>query len=64
MSAAPTRDATGPNAVDRAACPRCGTARSVPTLLTLMTTYYACGSCSARWSVARNWLPVSNSPTA
>lgn len=33
--------------------------RHVPatvTLLTSMMSYYACGRCVARWSVARNWL--------
>ena len=59
MIAAPTRDATGPGVRDSDACPRCGTAPGTPALLTSMTSYYACGSCAARWSVARNWLPVS-----
>ena len=64
MNAAATHDATGPGARDSDACPRCGTARAALTLLTSMTRYYACGSCAARWSVARNWLPVSLPPTA
>ena len=61
---APTRDATGPGARDSDACPRCGTAPGILTLLTSMTSYYACGSCVARWSVARNWLAVSIPRTA
>jgi formate dehydrogenase maturation protein FdhE len=64
MNAAPTRDATGPAARDSDACPRCGTAPGTPTLLTSMTSYYACASCEARWSVARNWLAVSIPQTA
>ena len=57
MIAAPTRDDTASGDCDSDACPRCGTAPGAPTLLTSMTSYYACGSCAARWSVARNWLP-------
>ena len=41
MTAAPTRDATGPAARDSDACPRCGTAPGPPTLLTSKTRYYA-----------------------
>jgi hypothetical protein len=62
IAAAP-RDAAGPRAGDGAACPRCGTAPEATTLLTSMTRYYACGSCEARWSVARSPLPVSIPPT-
>ena len=64
MTDAPTRDATGSSACDSDACPRCGTARAAQTLLTSMTRYYACGNCAARWSVARNWLPVPLPTTA
>jgi hypothetical protein len=64
MSAALRRDATGPGADATDACPRCGTAAAVPTLLTSMTSYYACGSCAARWSVTRDWLPASIPRTA
>jgi hypothetical protein len=63
MIAARTHDATGPGADDTDACPRCGRARGALTLLTSMTSYYACGSCAARWSVARKWLPVFMPPT-
>ena len=63
MIAAPPRDPTGSGAGDSDACPRCGTAPGAPTLLTSMTSYYACGSCAARWSVARKWLPVFMPPT-
>ena len=62
MIAAPGRAATGPGAGDVAkkdACPRCGTAPGTPALLTSMTSYFACGNCAARWSVARSWLPSS-----
>ena len=58
MTAGLTRDATGPGACDSDACPRCGSAPGTLTLLTSMTSYYGCGSCAARWSVARNWLAV------
>jgi hypothetical protein len=57
MSGGAPRDATGPGAAD--ACPRCGTVAGLPTLLTSMTRYYACGGCAARWSVTRNSLPLS-----
>ena len=57
MIAAPTRDDTVP--ASTAVCPRCGTARESPTLLTSMTSYYVCGACAARWSVARDWLAAS-----
>ena len=60
--AAPTRDDTMPGDCDSDACPRCGTAPGARTLLTSMTSYYACGRCAARWSVARNWLPVTPLP--
>ena len=59
MIAAPGRAATGPGADDKDACPKCGTAPGALTLLTSMTSYFACGSCAARWSVARRWLPSS-----
>ena len=57
-------DATGARAGAGAACPRCGTPPGQTTLLTSMNRYYACGSCPARWSVARSSPPltVSSAP--
>ena len=53
MIPALTRDDAGPGGGAGDPCPRCGTARGTPTLLTSMMSYYACGNCAARWSVAR-----------
>ena len=64
MIAAPVRDHTVPVACKSDLCPQCGTANGALTLLTSMTRYYACGSCATRWSVARNWLRVSEPLTA
>ena len=63
MIAAPTRHDTLADACDCEACPRCGVPGAL-TLLTSRTSYYACGSCAARWSVSRHWLPTAMPPTA
>lgn len=41
-------------------CPHCNAACGAPSLLTSMTRYYLCGSCAARWQIARNWQIVQD----
>lgn len=64
MNAAPLREHTVTAVSNSDACQRCGTAPGAQTLLTSMTRYYVCGTCAARWSVPRNWLPSSMKPPA
>jgi len=63
MIAAPTWHGTLADACDSDACPQCGVSGAL-TLLTSRVRYYACGSCAARWSVSRHWLPTAMAPTA
>jgi hypothetical protein len=58
MTAAPGPAHTTLAAGEMGECPHCGRANGTPLLLTSMTRYYVCGSCTTRWSVARQWLDV------
>ena len=46
--------------VDPACCPQCGASDAVLSLLTSMTSYFACRRCNRRWEVSVVTTPVTD----